>query len=105
MKTIKINGTECKVKYTIRALLLYEKITGQSFQMRDTMEEMVFFYCMVLANNKDIELTFEQFLDAIDEDPNIVLQFTEILTAQAQQKKMLDDAVEEAEQQSDDKKK
>ena len=32
MNTITINNTEYKVKYTIRALFIFEQITGKAFE-------------------------------------------------------------------------
>ena len=33
MNTIKINGIDYKIKYTIRALFIFEQITGKAFKI------------------------------------------------------------------------
>lgn len=53
MNTIKINGEEYVIKYTIRALFMMEQITGKPFKINTLLDNYIFFYCMLLANNKD----------------------------------------------------
>ncbi len=74
MKTIKINDKEYKVKYTIRALFYWEQITGKSFAINTLLDNYLFFYCMILANNPDDVLQWEDFLNAIDNDPTLFTQ-------------------------------
>jgi hypothetical protein len=69
VKTITINGTEYKVKYTIRALFLFEQITGKAFSISTLLDNYLFFYCMILANNQDASLEWDAFLNALDENP------------------------------------
>lgn len=74
MKTIKINDKEYKVKYTIRALFYWEQITGKPFAINTLLDNYLFFYCMILANNPDDVLEWDQFLNAIDNDPTLFSQ-------------------------------
>lgn len=74
MKTIKINDKEYKVKYTIRALFYWEQITGKPFAINTLLDNYLFFYCMILANNPDDVLEWDQFLNAIDNDPTLFTQ-------------------------------
>lgn len=53
MNTITINNTEYKVKYTIRALFIFEQITGKAFEIKTLLDNYIFFYSMILANNPD----------------------------------------------------
>lgn len=78
MTTITINNTEYKIKYSIRALFIYEQIKGTEFKIETTLDQFVFFYCLLLANNKDCHLTFDDFIDAIDTDPTITEQLNKI---------------------------
>jgi len=89
MEKIKINKKNYNVKYSLRALFLYEQITGKSFEMTTTMDTFVFYYCMILANNPDTKLTFDEFIDAVDSDPKLAVKFTEVLTRQSEKQKML----------------
>ena len=72
---ITIKDKQYKIKYTLRALFIYEQITGKAFNLRTITDEYLFFYCILAANNPDIQLTFDDLIDAIDEDMNIMIQF------------------------------
>lgn len=85
MKTIKINDKEYKVKYTIRALFYWEQITGKPFAINTLLDNYLFFYCMILANNPDDVLEWDQFLNAIDDDPTLFSQINS--TVEDSQKK------------------
>ena len=78
MKKVKINGQEYNVKYTIRALFYFEKITGKAFEIKTLQDNYILFYCMILANNPDNILEWEDFLDAVDNDPKLIEQLTQI---------------------------
>ena len=78
MKKEKINGTDYNVKYTIRALFYFERITGKAFEIKTLQDNYILFYCMILANNPDNILEWEAFLDAVDNDPKLIEQLTQI---------------------------
>lgn len=73
MKKIKIKGKNYNIKYTIRALFIFEQITGKSFKIESLLDNYIFFYSMILANNQDKSdiLSWDDFLDALDNDPNL----------------------------------
>ena len=70
-----IKDKEYKLKYTLRALFIYEQITGRAFKLETLTDEYLFFYCMLAANNPDMNLTFDGLVDAMDEDAGIMVQF------------------------------
>lgn len=76
--TVTINGVDYKIKYTIRALFIMEQITGKPFQVTTLLDNYIFFYSMILANNPDNILDWNDFIDALDNDPNLFKQLTEI---------------------------
>lgn len=78
MKKVKINGQEYNVKYTIRALFYFERITGKAFEIKTLQDNYILFYCMILANNPDNILEWEDFLDAVDNDPHLIEQLIAI---------------------------
>ena len=86
MKKITINGEEYAVKYTIRALFIWEQITGKPFHVATLLDNYIFFYAIILASNQDKQaLSWDDFINALDDDPNL---FNEIAKAvEAQQKK------------------
>lgn len=93
MKTITINGEDYKVKYTIRALFLMEQITGKPFSIKTLLDNYLFFYCMILANNKDKEkiLGWDEFVDALDNDANLMKQLTDIQIEEQKKNELLAD--------------
>ena len=74
---IQINNKEVELKNTIRSLIIYENITNQTFFAPSTLEDVItYFYCVVVASSKDYSLKFDDFVDWIDENPNVLNEFT-----------------------------
>lgn len=86
---IKIGDKTYKVKQTIRALFLFEEITGKPFEIKTTMDNYLYFYCLLLANNPDF-MDWDNFIDLLDDDASIITQLTEILNKQHSIDKLLD---------------
>lgn len=85
MKEIEINGKNYKLKYTIRSLFIWEQITGKSFQIKNMLDNYLFFYTMILANNPDNILSWDDYINAMDEDPMLFKRMSDII--EEQQKK------------------
>ena len=80
MKSIQINGRDYKIKYSIRALFIFENITGKAFKIDTLLDNYIFCYSMILANNKDGDiLQWDEFLDAIDNDPKLFQKMADIV--------------------------
>lgn len=93
MNTIKINNKEYKVKYTIRALFIFEQITGKAFEVKTLLDNYIFFYSMILANNPDDVLDWNVFIDALDSDPSIFKQLNTLVeNEQKKQQILVDDS-------------
>ena len=88
-KTIKIKGTEYKVKYSIRSLFIFEAITKKQFKIETLLDNYIFFYAMVLASNPDQSLDWDDFLDALDSDPTIFGQIQEIVAEEQKKNDMI----------------
>ena len=67
------------VKYTLRALFIFEQITKKPFEIKSLLDNYIFFYSMILANNPDATLLWDDFIDAIDNDKNLVEQLNKIV--------------------------
>lgn len=78
--TITINNKEYKLKYTIRALFIFEQMTGKAFKIETLLDNYIFFYCVLLANNPDTVMDWDEFLDAVDSDSSLMEQLTRLLT-------------------------
>lgn len=78
--TITINNIEYKLKYTLRSLFVYEKITDNQFTGKSLIDYYILFYSTLIANNSDIfKYTFDEFIEMCDADNNLFVQFTEFL--------------------------
>ena len=80
--TIKINDKDVKLKFSMRSLMLYENIQNKSFNPTTTTEILVFFYCVIMSSDKDLHFSFNEFLDMIDDNPYLMTEFSEWLTAE-----------------------
>lgn len=76
---ITIKDNTYKIKYSIRALFIFEEITGKTFKLEKVMDFYIFFYAMILANNPDSNLLFNDFIDACDEDTSLFTSFQNYL--------------------------
>ena len=82
-----IKGQDYKLKYTLRALFIYEQ-TGKAFELKTITDEYLFFYCILMANNPDSSLTFDELIDAIDEDMSIMLEFQNLLKKELEKQQL-----------------
>ena len=82
MNTILINGKEYKIKYGIRAMLISEQITQKPFSLDNMNEQLVFLYSCLLVANNELTMSYEEFLDAVDEDMSIIIRFGQYLAEQ-----------------------
>lgn len=80
MEKITIKGTDYKLKYTIRAMFIYEQITGKPFGISTLLDNYIFFYSLILANNPDNVLDWDDFIEAIDNDKELIEQLNQIVT-------------------------
>ena len=97
MDKIKIGKKNYNVRYTIRALFLFEQITKKSFKIETLLDNYIFFYCMILANNPDNPLDWDTFLNELDKNPEIFSKINQIVMNQEKKNKLLDDGEEEKE--------
>lgn len=77
--TVTISGKEFKVKNTLRAIFIFEEITGGTFKIETIRDNYLYFYSIILANNPDCVISWDEFIDAIDADPDIFKKMTEML--------------------------
>lgn len=78
---ININGKTVTLKYSFRAFMIYEKITGMSFSPKGVYEIIVYFYSTVLASDKSTDISFDDFMDYLDENPELLEGFSEWLSS------------------------
>lgn len=77
---ITINEKTVSLKYSFRALMIYENITNKSFNPKGISDVVIFFYSVVIATTKDNTITFDDFLDWLDDNPTAINDFSVWLT-------------------------
>lgn len=96
---VTIEGNSYKIKYTLRALFIFENITGKSFNVESSMEQFLFYYAILLANNPGMTMSFEDFIDACEPDAEgsqeIIKAFSDLLSAQEKKMAMMKGGEEE----------
>ena len=78
MKLITLKNKEYKITHTLRALFIFEQLTGRPFEIKTMLDNYIFFYSVIIANNPDNILDWDDFIDALDESPNLLTEFTEL---------------------------
>lgn len=77
---ITIKEKTVSLKYSFRALMIYENITNKSFNPKGISDVVIFFYSVVVATTKDNTITFDDFLDWLDDNPTVINDFSVWLT-------------------------
>lgn len=89
--TVKINGTEMELKYSLRTHILYEGIVGESLdytQLTNITKITQLFYCNIIATMQSkkyaLNFTWNDFLDWLDAngDYDVILEYVHWLTRQ-----------------------
>lgn len=86
METINIAGSTYAVKFTFKAIKLFEELAKKPItQCIDTWDNLTFFYCSLKAANDTFKMDFAAFVDYLDEHPELLIQFqtADILNGQA----------------------
>ena len=82
-RQIVIDGKEYTARYSMRALFLYERMTGNNgFEVKGTEDTFRFLYCMILAGTPNCDLSWDEFIDACDENMTIAEEITKLITEQ-----------------------
>ena len=85
MKVI-INDKEITLKSSFRAMVAYEQITDHIFSPSTVTDILVYFYCCIISSKEyDGTLTFDEFMDYLDDNPTILQEFSEWMTETSKQ--------------------
>lgn len=79
---ITIQNKEYEVKNTIRAMFIFEKIANKPFKIETLLDWYIFYYSMILANNPDCTLLFDEFINECDNDPSLTMNIQDYLSSQ-----------------------
>lgn len=71
--TINFDGKEYKIKlFSYRALFLFEELAGKPFSEASTLKDNVLYMYCLLSANKDFEYEFEDYLDVLEDNPDML---------------------------------
>jgi hypothetical protein len=71
-------------------LFIFEQITNKPFEIKTLLDNYIFFYSMILASNKDNEpLDWDEFIDAMDDNPSLIAEMNGVITKQQKVDKLL----------------
>lgn len=73
---ISIYNKEVELKQTLRALFIYEKITNEMFNPSTLTNIVIYFYSVVMASDKNLAISFEEFTDWLDNNMTELTNFT-----------------------------
>ena len=76
---LKIKNKKIELKYSIRAMIMYENMTEKSFAPQTMTDIITFMYCVVVSSAKDYSIKFDDFLDFLDDNPDTIDKFAEWL--------------------------
>ena len=102
---VTIKEQEITLKYSMRSLFLYEQKSGESFSPRNLEQYCLYFYCVVMSSNRDLDLTFDDFIDFLDEDPSKITEFAEWLSNVMMKNNFLSNSAQSQEKESKGNKK
>ena len=77
---IKIQEKEIELKKTFRSYIIFESITDKIFAPKTMSDVVTYFYSVVLASDRNLELTFDEFIDWLDENEDALNDFEQWLT-------------------------
>lgn len=79
---VKIKDKDIELKFSFRSLMIYENITKKSFNPESTSDILIFMFCVLISSDKDLNLDFGDFLDYVDNNPYVIVDFSEWFTGQ-----------------------
>lgn len=77
--TITINNRDIELKYSFRAMMIYEKIQGEAFNPKGVTETIIYMYSTIIASDMNANITFDDFINWLDENPTVIEKFSKWL--------------------------
>ena len=81
---ITIKDKTIKLKKTFRSLIAYEAAMQKPFNPTTITESIMYFYCVIIASDQELELTYDEFMDWLDNTPTALQEFTQWLIRQSE---------------------
>lgn len=86
---IKIGKKNYDIKFKLRAQLLFEQVFNKPLSLTTTIDILGYLWCLLESNNTDLDIEFltntdKDILTIIDENPDVLNQFYDILKKDAE---------------------
>ena len=77
-----VNDKKITLKKSFRSLIAYEKAKGEIFNPTTITDIILYLYCVIISSDDNVELSFDEFIDYIDNNPSIISEFSEWMARQ-----------------------
>lgn len=74
---ITIKEKEITLKKTFRSIIAYESATNKVFNPISLSEIIMYLYCVIIASDTELELSYDEFIDWLDQNENILNEFSQ----------------------------
>lgn len=104
---IKIGKKNYDIKFKLRAQLLFEQVFNKPLSLTTTIDILGYLWCLLESNNTDLDIelltnTDKDLLSIIDENPDILNQFYDILKKDAEYKGLVSKEDKETKEEDSD---
>jgi hypothetical protein len=79
-----------KYQFKIKAIILWERISGKPFALENTEDIYLYLYCVRVTMDANLSQTFDEMLDECDKNPEIMSEFLRDLNAHNKRQKSLE---------------
>lgn len=79
MRTVTINDKVYKVVYNLKGLFTYEEMAGHPYKGEKTIDTYLLLYAILVANNDDYVMGFDEFIEYCDTDLELYNTFLDVL--------------------------
>ena len=86
---ITINEKSYDFNYSLRSMFIFEEISGKAFEISTMMDTYIFAYSCILANKNNPSLEFNDFIDACDANPDIIVEFNKFMEEEMKKRELL----------------
>lgn len=72
---IRINERNITLKRSFKAIIMFETATEKAFMPTNITDIVTYFYCIIKTSEKDLDLSFDAFIELLDENPKWLEEF------------------------------
>lgn len=86
---ISILGSSYELKYGLKALFFYEELEGKPFEFTKLEDSYKLLHAALLAYNSNYSMSFDNLLEACDDDPEIFETFVRLTEESAKRNEQI----------------